>query len=252
MASKGRAYMGDGFQGFGKYLEGLAASHLHQKDKRDITTVDDVKKDIDTDEHIAHDISQIITETTKHMTPAELACLASYIEESCKDYTDHVYEKEDAINDVQVAIDTIFDEYQDKFLPQILNRECSAGIYNDTATQLLVNDAYASAVVKSGTLQLDTIHRYVDHISTLSKIVIEGLRTAIQDHEVKVNDKQLDEDTQRDTFVDDVMHRDAKVDDDNDMSREINLDGFLIDAAAIAILTTLIPELLLRDYNTQG
>lgn len=61
---------------------------------------------------------------------------------------DTSYSRENAIADTQGFIDEIFRRYQNEALPQIYRNPRASGIYNDTSTQLLANDAYATAVAQ--------------------------------------------------------------------------------------------------------
>lgn len=61
---------------------------------------------------------------------------------------DTSYSRENAIADTQGFIDELFRSYQAEALPQIYRNPRASGIYNDTSTQLLANDAYATTVSK--------------------------------------------------------------------------------------------------------
>lgn len=61
---------------------------------------------------------------------------------------DTSYSRENAIADTQGFIDEIFRQYETESLPQIYRNPRASGIYNDTSTQLLANDAYSTAVAK--------------------------------------------------------------------------------------------------------
>jgi hypothetical protein len=232
--SRGYAYMGDGPMGLGEFLRGLAATHLHQSDVR----TDNLQRDVN------RDFAEDFVRTFTHLTGAERACLVNFIAEACDDYTNHVYEKENAKEDVREAIDTIFDRYVDNDLPRILSRECKMGIYNDTATQLLLNDAYSSTVIKAGELQLGTIHKYVGHITQLGSLLANGLQVAINDTSREVLDRDINEDTvTKDTGTQ-----------SNDMNRDINMTKFVQDfivlIAAQAVMTML-ESWLLRSYRNE-
>jgi len=222
MADKiiGCAYRGDGLQGFGKFLQGLAATHLRE------TTY--YGRKIDTTEHNENKTEE--NETTSHLVGDELDCLKQYIAEACDDYVNHIYEKSDAINDVQKAIARIFKDYEQEDLPIIYNKECSHGIYNDTTTQLLIDNAYALTVNKAATLELDTIHRYVEHIKTFADILYNALSLAIQNF----TSRSLNSQTTTDATRNEVW-RGKDV-----MERELNLENFAIDVAAILIGLTIL------------
>lgn len=61
---------------------------------------------------------------------------------------DTSFTRQNAINDSQGFIENIFREFETQSLPQIYKNQRASGIYNDTSTQLLANDAYSSAVAK--------------------------------------------------------------------------------------------------------
>lgn len=61
---------------------------------------------------------------------------------------DTSYSRDNAIADTQGFIDELFRSYQTEALPQIYRNPRASGIYNDTSTQLLANDAYATTVSK--------------------------------------------------------------------------------------------------------
>lgn len=61
---------------------------------------------------------------------------------------DQSYTRGNAIKDSQGFIENIFREFEQQSLPQIYKNPRASGIYNDTSTQLLANDAYSSAVAK--------------------------------------------------------------------------------------------------------
>jgi hypothetical protein len=61
---------------------------------------------------------------------------------------DTSFTRGNAIKDSQGFIDEIFRQYETQSLPKIYSNPRSSGIYNDTSTQLLANDAYSGAVAK--------------------------------------------------------------------------------------------------------
>jgi hypothetical protein len=61
---------------------------------------------------------------------------------------DQSFTRGNAIKDSQGFIENIFREFETQSLPQIYKNQRASGIYNDTSTQLLANDAYSSAVAK--------------------------------------------------------------------------------------------------------
>jgi hypothetical protein len=70
------------------------------------------------------------------------------------------FTKSAAIKDSQGFIDQIFKEYENSSLPKIYSNPRQTGIYNDTSTQLLANDAYSSAVAKGQSQLVQNILSY--------------------------------------------------------------------------------------------
>lgn len=70
------------------------------------------------------------------------------------------YSRENAIADSQAGIQEIFRQFESTSLPQLYRNPRASGVFNDTSTQLLANDAFSSAVAKGQALQADNIMRY--------------------------------------------------------------------------------------------
>ena len=228
---EGKAYMGDGMQGFGRFMQGIASTHLHEETDTDVTKTG----------HIDHIANRVTKRELSHLSGDQLQCLINAIAEACKDYIDHIYEKTDAIKDVEDAIFRIFHDYERQMLPIIYGKECAHGIYNDTTTQLLINDAFAQTVVKSATLELDTIHRYVGHIQTFATILNNFLLTAIRNFESETTTDDLDEDTDSTEVTDmDVV-----------LDRGLNMVDFLADAATMILVLVLLKAFASLDYKKQ-
>lgn len=85
------------------------------------------------------------------------------------------YGKQAAIADSRGLVSSIFREYQNEALPQIMQMEAGSGGYNSSTGQLLANDAFAGAVSKSQAAVLDTINKYraieQNDFATLAKLV---------------------------------------------------------------------------------
>ncbi len=102
------------------------------------------------------------------------------------------YDKVTAHNDSMDEVNHIFKDYEKDYLPKLLNRQCEHGVYNDTATQLLVDNAYAETVNKSATLVLNTYKDY-------EKITLEGAGLKIgllrdfMNHAYRMTKLQLDQ-----------------------------------------------------------
>jgi hypothetical protein len=73
---------------------------------------------------------------------------------------DTSFSRENAIADSQGFINQIFREYENSSLPTIYKNPRATGIFNDTSTQLLANDAYSSAVAKGQSQLVNNITQY--------------------------------------------------------------------------------------------
>lgn len=61
---------------------------------------------------------------------------------------DQSYTRDNAIKDSDGFIKQIFADYEKSSLPKIYSNPRASGIFNDTSTQLLANDAFSSSVAK--------------------------------------------------------------------------------------------------------
>lgn len=73
---------------------------------------------------------------------------------------DTSFTRENAIADSKGFINQIFKDYEKSSLPSIYKNARATGIYNDTSTQLLANDAYSSAVAKGQAQLVSNITQY--------------------------------------------------------------------------------------------
>ena len=73
---------------------------------------------------------------------------------------DTSFTRENAIADSKGFINQIFRDYEKSSLPSIYKNARATGIYNDTSTQLLANDAYSSAVAKGQAQLVSNITQY--------------------------------------------------------------------------------------------
>ena len=70
------------------------------------------------------------------------------------------YSRENAIGDANGVVANIFRQYKNTDLPQIFQAQNTSGGYNGTTTQLLANDAFASANAKAADAVLKNIIDY--------------------------------------------------------------------------------------------
>lgn len=73
---------------------------------------------------------------------------------------DSSYSRGNAIADSQGFIAQIFKDFEKSSLPKIYSNARGTGIYNDTSSQLLANDAYSSAVAKGQAQLVQNILAY--------------------------------------------------------------------------------------------
>lgn len=70
------------------------------------------------------------------------------------------YSKADAVTDVAGTISSIFRQYKEQDLPQIIGQMGLAGAYNATGAQFLANDAFAEATAKATDTTMQAIKDY--------------------------------------------------------------------------------------------
>jgi hypothetical protein len=98
------------------------------------------------------------------------------------------YSKEAAVRDTKGLVDSIFQQYRETDLPNILQQQGQAGAYSSTGTQQLANDAYARTTTQASSAVLQAISQYADiqnqrrsvSSSALSN-VLSGLLAARED-----------------------------------------------------------------------
>jgi predicted ribosome quality control (RQC) complex YloA/Tae2 family protein len=85
-----------------------------------------------------------------------------------------------AITDTAGAVESLFQQYKDTAIPDILTAQQKTGGYGATTSQLLSNDAYARTVGKAAELQLNTIAQYENNALNRSQQALQGLSTSLQ------------------------------------------------------------------------
>lgn len=113
-----------------------------------------------------------------------------------------------AREDVQSAVQSIFQNYKETALPEIISGESAGGRYGGTTAQLLANDAFSRAVMGAGELELGVANAYVnqqlqrqqmlqDQFSQVLQANLEQSGEESFDRETKVDErrnlKQLDQ-----------------------------------------------------------
>lgn len=87
--------------------------------------------------------------------------------------------KDAAIADASGVVNKIFKDYSSTVLPQILTLQGNAGVYSDTATQNLANDAFAKANTDAATAVLDNIKAYQQLLQNDKQLNLNGLLSAL-------------------------------------------------------------------------
>lgn len=90
------------------------------------------------------------------------------------------YSKQAAIRDSKGIVDSIFADYADTALPQILERQGQSGGYSSTGTQLLANDAYARTTAKASEVIMSAIQGYAATQNQKRQTGIQGLGTVLE------------------------------------------------------------------------
>lgn len=70
------------------------------------------------------------------------------------------YSKSAAIKDSKGLVESIFQQYRESDLPNILQQQGQAGAYSSTGTQMLANDAFARANTQASSTVMQAIQSY--------------------------------------------------------------------------------------------
>ena len=150
-----QAYKGDGVYGLGTFLSGLAQAYSQ--------------------------VDRTVDFSESHLSPEQRAQVAEWVAESLTRFKSIDFTKSAAKSDSQSVYADIFRDYREKDLPEIYSRQCRSGVYNDTSSQLLANDAFSRTVDKAGRVTIDTIKAYADIEVSRSNPVNQGFNTLLQD-----------------------------------------------------------------------
>lgn len=172
------AYKGDGMSGMGDFLSGIANAYLQ---------IDTVTKFVE-----------------DHLNDAQRAEVDAWVKAALDRFTSKEFAKSQAIIDARYLYDDIFREHREKNLPNIWNNQCRSGLYLDTASQLLANDAYSRTVDKAGTATLETIIKYADVEISRSNPVNQGFATRLQDHKATEENRKEERSPQLSEFLTDA------------------------------------------------
>ena len=152
----GDAYKGDGMQGLGNFLKGVA----------------DAYRSLDQQTH----------ELISHLNPEQKAQLASLTQKAMSRYLSDEFSKENAASDIKSSYDGIFREFRESELPVLYGKLCSTGMYNSSAAQMLANDAYARAVDKAGQAQHTAVKDYAQLEIARSEPALSAFNVALNDN----------------------------------------------------------------------
>lgn len=89
------------------------------------------------------------------------------------------YSKGAATADANGIVAQIFQSFRNEMLPEIVSTQGKIGGYNNTSTQLLANDAFASTNVKAASAVLENIAKYAEIETGKKKLDIEGLLASL-------------------------------------------------------------------------
>ncbi len=92
---------------------------------------------------------------------------------------DAAFSKSAAIKDATALVNSIFSDYKEQELPQIIGGMSTSGAYSATGGQLLTNDAYARTTNKAAQTVLANIASYADIANQKRQTSIAGLDTAV-------------------------------------------------------------------------
>lgn len=88
--------------------------------------------------------------------------------------------RKNAIADTKLSVESLFSQYKDTALPQIMTAQQRTGGYGSTTAQALSNDAFAKTVGQAGQLQLNAINQYETNALNKSQQALSGFSTSLQ------------------------------------------------------------------------
>lgn len=95
------------------------------------------------------------------------------------DEFDQAYSKEAAIRDSKGLVADIFRQYRETDLPQILQSQSQAGVYSNTGTQMLANDAFARTTSAASSAVLQAIQNYAGIQTERRNVSQQALSTVL-------------------------------------------------------------------------
>lgn len=237
-------YKGDGLKGWGELMQGFAQSHGRLETERDECTsqqTDEIKT-------LAEDVATEYAKSITHLTGKQRQCLVDSITTACVEYRRNEWNTEQAKNDVSDITDALFDNYYEKIVPVILNKQCTKGLYNDTSTQLILDRAYTEVQREATTFTLQNIKDYFVNYQQLAATLTGFIAQAISD----TYQEDFEQTQDRDQSEDSAQKLNRKVHVDEDQKKSLNLEDLAIQMGLIAIAGTLLEAWLVRGYGECG
>lgn len=162
VTTKHDAYKGDGMKGVGDFFAGIAQAY--------------------------REISRHTAYAESHLTPQQKAQVQSWVDTASARFQSAEFSKSTAMSDSDSLMAAIFEEYRESDLPKIYSRDCQAGVYNSTASQLLANDAYSRKVADAAKVRLDTVRNYADIETGRSSPLAAAISAATADNTTHTED----------------------------------------------------------------
>lgn len=237
-------YKGDGLQGWGELMKGFAQSHGRLETEREECSAEQVK-DI---KNLAEEVATSYTKGMTHLTGAQKKCLVDSISTACADYRQNEWTKLQAQHDVEDITEALFDNYYEKVVPLVLNKQCGKGLYNDTSTQLILGRAYVEAQKEATTFTLQSIKDYFAMYQQLGATLSGFIAQAIQDTTQETFDQTQD----RDQTEDGEQKRNRKATVEEEQNNSLNLGDLAVDFGLIAIAGILMEAWITRGYGDCG
>lgn len=120
------------------------------------------------------EITTALDEFSKKKLDTLLTTLTDAQGELGKDYS-----KNQAILDSKGAVSSLFTQFKQEALPQIVAQGAQGGVYNSTALQGMADNAFAATVAKGAEVQQQTIKDYAAIGQTQQNSGIEAIMAAL-------------------------------------------------------------------------
>lgn len=175
---KSDAYKGDGMKGMGEFLTGIAAAYK--------------------------EMSRHTAFAESHLTPQQKAQVQAWVDTAAARFGSAEFSKGVAFSDADSLMEGVFQKFRETDLPQIYVRDCTAGVYNSTSSQLLANDAYARKVREATELKLKTAIDYAGVETQRSQPLAQALQIALGDDTSRTEDIKEEDTPKTEAFATDM------------------------------------------------